>query len=354
MKSPKSGKSRRGREKDLLRRLDRVWEKVASKQRRKNKGKRRKLLKKAFPKSKPVIRSLSQIDFRAQQWWGEGQVFKSYVKQGETGRKMQVQESKAAAIYEAYRRHPAVQQVWIDGKFALKANGWQPFVGLVIGHLAKSWADLNKRTQQTFVDQTLSPFFLPPRGYSTFPDKSEPADCEKVTLQIFRLPPRGNPGAAQHFVERLREFEEAGFVFAGIDHKSAQRDAYALRALKKRLKQLPVTYRKQDCRTVVEHRVPDNTSVADKQTLDEKARQGLLTRQDLDNIWKKYLKPTSDPFADWSDTTSAQTFVVGKRKRGPVLIEARRFDLPKLFQEFADLDNGIIQKSDFVQRLRFY
>lgn len=321
------------------------------------------------------LRDLSKIEFRSQHWWGDGRIFRPYRKGGKIQRKMHVHEAKAALIYEAYRRRPEVQQAWREGKFGFEANGWQHFTGYVINYLPLSWPelkDLHPIVTNGVIDTMLCPWFVPPLGYSTFPHKSTPEKCEEATIQeLRRLPGPNEP--APNFIEYLRRFEDAGFIFVAIDHKSSQRDKYALNALRKLLADLPPTFRKQDLRTLVQHYLPSNISESDRQALEEKERQGTLTEQDCDEVRSKYRKPNYNLNAPWTATATYYAVPAGKRKGArptrkyaasfsfsqmfkckcnPVLLEEKRFDFPKLFAELADLDDGKIQQSDFVQRVR--
>jgi hypothetical protein len=123
-------------------------------------------------------------------------------------------------------------------------------------------------------------------------------------------------------------------------------------ALRKMLKKLPHTFRKADLRLHVQFHVPEDTTADEKELLRQKERQGILTPKDFDELWKKHLKPNRDPFAPWTVTETVSTIPIGKRNRGKSFAEEKRFDFPKLFAEIADLDNGKIAKSDFVQRVR--
>lgn len=323
------------------------------------------------------LHDLSKIEFRSQHWWGDGRIFRPYRKGGKIQRKMHVHEAKAALIYEAYRRRPEVQQAWLEGKLGCKANGWQHFTAWVVQYLPLSWPelkDLHPIVTDGVIDTMLCPWFMPPLGYSTFPDKSMPEKCEEATImKLPRLDERNDPVSAQNFVEYLKRFEDAGFIFVAIDHKSSQRDKYALNALRKLLADLPPTFRKQDLRTLVQHHLPSNISKSDRQALEEKERQGTLTEQDCDEVRSKYRKPNYNLNAPWTATATYYAVPTGKRKGArptrkyaaafsfsqmfkfkcnPVLLEEKRFDFPKLFAELADLDDGKIQQSDFVQRVR--
>ena len=198
----------------------------------------------------------------------------------------------------------------------------------------------------------LSPWFVPPMGYSTFPDKSTPEQCEEVSVKLLRLPEKDDPAEAQAFVKYARHFADAGFIFLALDHRTNQSDAYTLRAFKKMLAKLPHTFRKADLQHVIEFHLPENISAEEKESLKEKERQGTLTRQDLDELWRKHLKPSTDLYGPWTVTETVHIVPTGKRKRGKTLVEEKRFDFPKLFAEIADLDNGKIPKSDFVERVR--
>jgi hypothetical protein len=262
---------------------------------------------------------------------------------------------KAALIYEAMRRRPEVHQAWLDGKFLFGSKDRQALTSWVVNYLPLSWQelkDLYPIAADGVIKAMLSPWFVPPTGYSTFPDKSTPEQCEKITAKVLRLPEKNDPDQALAFLKRLRDFADAGFIISVIDHKTSQSDAYALRALKKTLAKLPHTSRKADLLRVTEFHLPEDTTAEEKELLREKERQGTLTRQDIDELWKKHPKPTTDLNAPRIVTESVYTVPMGKRKRGESFAEEKRFDFLKLFAEIADLDNGKIPKSDFVERIR--
>ncbi len=306
-------------------------------------------------KEQTRLRDVSKIEFKSQHWWGDGKIFAKFEKDGKIQRRMHVHEMKAALIYEAVRRRREVHQAWLDGEFSFGANGWQHFTGWVVNNLPLSWPelrDLHPIAAHGAIEAMLSPWFVPPMGYSTFPDKSMPEQCEEVSVKLLRLPEKDDPAEAQAFIKYARQFADAGFIFLALDHKTNQSDAYALRAFKKMLARLPHTFRKADLQHVIEIHLPEGTSEAEKQSLRKKERQGTLTRQDFDELWRKHLKPSSDPYGAWTVTETVHTVSTGKRKRGKTLAEEKRFDFPKLFAEIADLDNGKIPKSDFVERVR--
>ena len=306
-------------------------------------------------KEQTRLRDVSKIGFQSQHWWGDGRIFTRYKKDGKIQRRMHVHEMKAALIYEAMRRRREVHQAWLESKFSFGANGWQHFTGWVVSYLPLSWPelqDLYPIAAHGVIETMLSPWFVPPIGYSTFSDKSTPEQCEEVSVKLLRLPEKDDPAEAQAFVKYARQFADAGFIFLALDHKTNQSDAYALRAFKKMLKKLPRTFRKADLRLHIQFHLPEDTTEEEKQLLRDKERQGILTPKDFDELWKKHLKPNSDPFAPWTVTETVSTVPIGKRNRGKSFAEEKRFDFPKLFAEIEDLDSGKISKSDFVDRVR--
>jgi len=307
-------------------------------------------------KEQTSLRDVSRIDFRSQHWWGDAEIFKRHTKPGGTfGRDMEIEEAKAALIYEGMRRRPEIQQAWREGKFSFGANNWQYLTGWAVNYLPLSWLelkDLYPMAAAGFAEAVLSPHFVPPIGYSTFPGKSAPEQCEEVCANLLRLPEKDDPDEALAFVKRVRRFADSGFVLVAVDHKTKQSDAYALRALKKILAKSPRTFRKADLRLHIQFHLPEDTTEDEKQLLRDKEQQGILTPKDFDELWKKHLKPNSDPFAPWTVTETVSTVPIGKRKRGKSVAEEKRLDFPKLFAEVADLDNGKIPKSDFVERVR--
>lgn len=312
---------------------------------------------KPFPQGKCVKRKLSQIKFASQHWWDDGKIFRPYKKNNKIQRKLAASHAKAALIYEALRRRKEVQDAWLQNESNQQVKDWQEFACMVIQHFPSCWQELDEMTRGRFVDLMQSPWFVPPLGYSTFPDKSRSEDCERVTLQ--KLPPLGemdNSSKAQDFIQYLKRLEDAGFIFVAIDHKSSQRDAYALNALRRLLRCLPPTVRKQDLRFIIEHHLAPNISAEQRLALEEKGRQGILAPKNFDEAWLKSTAPTSNLYASWHTTATFREEITGKSKRkgnhGEIVVEEMRFDLPKLYTELANLDNGKIQQSDFVARLR--
>lgn len=308
-----------------------------------------------IPAKKLTKRNILEIDFQAQHWWGDGRIFRRFKKGGQIQRQMNVDEAKAALIYEAMRRHPDVQQAWINCDSASLTDGWQEFASLTANYLPYSWDMLEFITKETFLDLMHSPWFVPPKGYSTFPDKSKVLECEKATLQkIPQLPAASY--SLKPFVDYLRRFEEAGFIFVAIDHKSRHRDSYAINALRKLLAHLPPTCRKQDIELHLEHHLPPGIFDAEKLTLEEKQRNGAIKQKDLEDFYDKYTKPTRGLMIPWHEVATIREKQSGKRtrrtKKSSALVDEMRFDFPKLFAELADLDNGKRENSDFIARLR--
>lgn len=309
-------------------------------------------------------RDLSQINFQAQHWWTDQLKMRDRIS---------IDEEKAALIYEAMRRCSEVQQAWLEGKFGTGANGWQNFVGFVVQNLPKSWIELDQITQHTLVKIIGLPWFIPPKGYSTFPENPEKAPrklkgkerkfweaetkerreaarkrCQEAAAKILHIPASDDPASAQGFVKRARKFEDAGFVIVAMDNKTKQGIRYACEAIEA----LHRSVRKADLKEERIALLPPNISASDKQAVEEKHRQGIYTKRDHDELWDKYIKPTSDLHSPWHKVEEARPVVLHKRKRGEKLVEEKLFNFKQICRDLERMDLGITPKDDFVQRVR--
>ncbi len=317
-------------------------------------------------------RDLSQLHFQGQHWWT------THRKKRE---EMTIDAEKAALIYEGFRRRPEVQQAWLEGNDLIGANGWQPFVGFAVMHLPKSWAELHEITQVTLLEEIHSPLFVPPRGYSTFPDKSSPEQCREAAMQVLRLPPPDDPELAQAFVKHARRFVDAGFLIVAVDNKTGQGVRYAAEAIQR----LQRSFRKADMVDVEVAYIPDDLPQTECDALEKKRQDGTLTVHDISEAWSRSEQRRDEKhirtrFASgkslaeineedwtkqiiqaetgdgWHPLVQCETRVTDKRerRRGPQveLIELKRFDFPRICRELEDLDAGKIAHSEFVQRLR--
>jgi len=327
------------------RKLDRIWEAAAAEGRREEEAQHQKLVRDLEKQVKAAQANLpkrdpSQIQFGAQHWWREEKYLK---KREESG--ISIEEEKASMWYEAARRRPEVQRAWVEGKFSFCANDWQFFTGYVVMYLPYPWPALSPLVKRGLIETSYSPWAVPPAGYSTFPETSR-AEQRKVSMQVFRLPQKDDPGAAQGFIERLRRFVDAGFLLVAVDKKQNQ----AVRAACEAIEALPRTFRKADLQTVGIDYLPPETSEAEKQAIEAKRKQSTLTREDFDRLWRKYVKPTSDLFAAWHTTGSVEQWILHKRKRGSELIEQKQFNFQAICRQLEAFDNGLI--SDFVNGVR--
>lgn len=282
-------------------------------------------------------REISQLKFP--HWWKD----RSLIQKLTEGR-IPIEEQKASLWYEAGRRRAEVQQAWIDGKFNFSDNGWQHFTGYVVIYLERPWPDLDPMTKDGIIKSSYSPWSVPPAGYSTFPrEKSQQRD---VSAQVLKLPSSNDPVAAQGFVEHARRFADAGFLIVAVDKKQNQ----ATRAAFEAIGALPPKFRKADLKWVMFHHLPPGISEADWLALDEKQRQGTLTDQDLDELWQKYIKPTSSLNAQWDTTAEVQERVFHKREKLGKLIEEKLFHFEEICRQLEAFDKGLV--SDFVNAVR--
>ena len=362
-------KSCRGKKKTTLeKQLDRAWEEALAKDRRemaKELAEQQRQLRQICgsveaKRGKLSKRDLSQINFQGQHWWGNGHIFQPRTaKDGTFQRKIAVDEAKAALIYEAMRRRPEVRQAWVEGKFGIGADGWQNFVGFVVMNLPKSWVELEEVTRRTLLKTVLSPFFIPPRGYSTFPDKSAPEKCRQAAMCIFRVPPSDDAGLAVAFVKCARKLADAGFLIVAVDNKTKQSIHYALQAIEVE----PRSYRSNE---LLEVRIPQLSQEeqaerdrfweqwpAMKQKFDAEREASCikLSKEDEERITELFVN--SVLIGGHVNPREVVTHMVtNKRMRKGHVVESRTFSFVKICREFEDLDSGKISQSDFVGRLR--
>lgn len=324
-------------QKTLASLFDRALKQARAETRRGAEAQRRKWLKLQNRKRKPVKRDLSQIKFP--HWWKD----RAFIQRLRDNQ-IPIEEQKAAVWYEATRRRPEVQQAWLKWKFLFGENGWQNFTTWVVLNLPLSWPELDLNSKYGIIEASYSPLSVPPEGCSTFPtDKREQM---KVAMQVLRLPESNDSDAAQRFVEHARLFADAGFLIVAVDKKQNQ----AIRAAFEAIEALPPTFRKPDLKELMFHHLPPDISDGDKQALEEKQRQGVLTHQDFDELWRKYIKPTSNLYAPWHTTARVQERVFHKRRRQGKLIEEKQFNFESICRRLEAFDNGCI--STFVNSVR--
>ena len=286
----------------------------------------------------PRKRELSQLKFT--HWWKEKQ--RSQYKCCA----MPLDEAKAAVIYEAMRRRPEVRRAWLDGKFLFHYNGWQTLTGFVVNHLPQPWPELSTMTRGGIVEAMLSPLFIPPKGYSNFPDNK--AKQAEVSMHLLRLPASDDPAEAQAFLRHARRWADAGFLIVALDKKQNQ----AVRAAFEAIAKLPPTFRSADLKPIMLHRLPPNVSAGDERALEQKKRRGTLTGQDFDKLWSKYIQPTTNPLAPWHHVAEGREEPMHKSTQRGKLMEEKRFKFESICGQLEDLDSGKISRSDFVDRLR--
>ena len=333
--------------------------------RREAEVKRRKWLKQSRRKRKLPKRDLSQINFQAQHWWTE------HLKKRDG---MTIDEEKAALIYEAMRRRPEVQQAWLEGKFLFGENGWQHFTGWVVWNLPRSWPELDDMAKGGIIKAMHSPWFIPPQGYSTFPENPEHAPeklkgnerklweaktkeqreaatkrCQQAAMQPLSLPKASeNSNAAKAFVEHAQKFVDAGFLIVAVDNKTKQGVRYACEAIEA----LRRSFRKADLRKERIAYLPPNISDTDKRAVEEKQLQGKFTQHDPDELSRKYTRPASNLYSPWHTVAEVRPIVLHKRKRGGKLVEEKSFNFVNICRELERMDLGRASQGDFVQRLR--
>lgn len=284
------------------------------------------------------IKQLSQIKFP--HWWKDRAFIQLLAEN-----KIPIEEQKAAVWYEAARRRPEVQEAWVKGQFLMGANGWQQFTAWVVENLPESWPELEVIVKAGLIKSSYSLWSVPPAGYSTFPTGK--AEQMKVSLQVLHLPEAFESfDQAKKFLEHVRKFVDAGFEIVAVDNKTKQGIRYACKAIES----LKRSVRKADVKKVILHHLPPDISEADRQEMAEKERKGILTEQDFNVLWRKYIKPTSNPHDPWHKTASIQERVLHKRERKGKLIEGIQFNFENICHQLESFDNGTI--SDFINAVR--
>lgn len=291
----------------------------------------------ASMKRKMAKRSLSRINFQSQHWWTKHL----------TARTMSIDEEKAALIYEAMRRRKEIQNAWVKGTLSV-GDGCQDFTHWVIQNLPKSWVDLDEMTRNAIVKTMHLPWFVPPRGYSTFPDKFMRAECRKAAMQVLRLPSSDNQAAAQEFVRHAQKFADAGFEIVAVDNKTKQAVRYACKAIES----LPRSVRKADLKEERIAYLPEEVSDADRQAVEEKHRQGTFTNSDLTKLWRKYPQNLTSRNSPLNVIKEVHSTVQNKRMRGKSVVEEKLFSFSEICRELERVDSGLATKGDFLQRVR--
>ncbi len=286
-------------------------------------------------------RNLSQINFASQYWWKDPAFIQRL-----TENRISIEEQKDAVWYEAARRRPEVQKARLQGKLLFGDNGWQFFTTWVVINLPRSWPELDPTTKSGLVRASYSLWSVPPEGYSTFPTNK--AEQSRVSMQVLHLPQLNcTPDSAQRFVEHARKFADNGFIIVAVDKKQKQ----AVRAACAAIEALPPTFRKADFEKYVVYGVPPNISQADEQELKQKEKEGTLTNQYMDELWRKYPPPpTNNLSAPWHKIAEGRERVLHKRPRKGKAIEGEKFNFEKICHELESFDNGCV--SDFVNAVR--
>jgi hypothetical protein len=117
------------------------------------------------------------------------------------------------------------------------------------------------------------------------------AEQMKVSMKVLHLPEafESFDHAKQH-LEYVRKFVDADFEIVAVDNKTKQGIRYACKAIEA----LKRSVRKADVKKVILYHLPPDISGADRQEMAEKQRKGILTEQDFDELWSKYIKPTNN------------------------------------------------------------
>lgn len=151
-----------------------------------------------------------------------------------------IESMKIAMTYEATRRRPEVVS-------AARAQSlppeWQHFTGLAVAWLENSWATLFPDQQQRLADSFHAPFYRPPIGMSSFPQRNR-ALAESIALRPMPAPAAGQEDC---FAAVACQFEAAGFVLLAVDCKTRAAMAAACNAILK----LAKTQRADDVRAVI-------------------------------------------------------------------------------------------------------
>ena len=284
-------------------------------------------------------RNCSQIQIT--HWWYEDTKKRTFPASQE----LSLDEQKAALLYEAVRRHPAVRKCWLEGHASHTATarlGWQPFIAKVLDTMRTPWNELcdeciDKGTGQRHatLDRAFFlneyPHLIPPRGYSFFPEivkrKGNSAldashkRAMKAAARTLRVP---DSDAQAHvhscYLKMLRGLQNEGFTILAIDTKTkeARREAIAL------IQELPQTHRARDITVQLGVKRDSRGRPIGGE---EPGKYKLLNPLCLEKI-------------------------VAKRRRGKgILVDEKLWDFEAICGELTDLDAGKIQKSDFVERI---
>lgn len=159
---------------------------------------------------------------------------------------LDLDQAKCAATFEATRRRSEVQA-------AVQARqlrrDWQIFSGLVWGWASRCWDDLTTAEQARLLQETLSPLFKPPVGYSFF-SRDSSARQQATAWTSLPVPANDDCQAAVEYVQRCRRYEDAGCLVGAVlntSHVAARSAGMALEAL-------PRSVSAWDVRATVLHR----------------------------------------------------------------------------------------------------
>ena len=138
-----------------------------------------------------------------------------------------IDQAKAACIFEGLRRRPEVARAVAARKLP---EGWQVLTGLAWAWWSESWADLHTDQQARLLNEMRRPCYLPPIGYSVFPQDDAEAQ-RRASYEPLVLPPEDDCDGAVAFVAKCRRLQAAGFAVGAVDCKTSQAIRYAAAAL---------------------------------------------------------------------------------------------------------------------------
>jgi hypothetical protein len=153
--------------------------------------------------------------------------------------------AKAAVTFEALRRRREILHAQSAGQ---TPSEWQTPSALAVAWLDQCWAELADDQQTQFRREIQSPFYLPPVGYSYFPDDLEAAKTH--ALQGLEIPPADDVSKCLAFVAQCRRLQAAGFTVAALDTKTMK----GLRVAAMALEDKPRTFRQADVRMTIARR----------------------------------------------------------------------------------------------------
>lgn len=168
-------------------------------------------------------------------WWREDPALRLT-----TGAGLSPDTRKAACTFEGLRRR---EEVLISRKLGKLPAGWQIPTSLCFAWWELSWVELNEEQRAEFISAIRSPFYLPPVGFSFFPDDNQEV-AKAHALQPLEVPDNEEADAAIEFVRHCRRLVAAGFTLAGVDTKTMKSIRRAAMALEDR----PRTFRQADVR----------------------------------------------------------------------------------------------------------